>query len=95
MSTASAAPSAAATLDVVQAAYRAFGARDETDFVHLVEVHEGRIARFTEFFDTFVAAEAFRPARVACRAEWHATTGRSTLPPRLAGPHAQLDTEVR
>ena len=32
----------------------------ETEFVHLVRVLDGRIARFQEFFDTWVAAEAFR-----------------------------------
>ena len=32
----------------------------ETDFVHLVTVQDGRITRFVEFFDTWVAAEAFR-----------------------------------
>ena|SRR6516164_3843991 len=31
-----------------------------TDFVHLVTVRDGTIASFQEFFDTFVAAEAFR-----------------------------------
>jgi len=32
----------------------------ETDFVHLVTIADGRITRFQEFFDTYVAAEAFR-----------------------------------
>jgi len=32
----------------------------ETDFVHLVTIRDGKIARFQEFFDTFAAAEAFR-----------------------------------
>ena len=32
----------------------------ETDFVHLVTLREGKVIRFQEFFDTFVAAEAFR-----------------------------------
>ncbi len=32
----------------------------ETDFVHLVTITDGRVARFREFFDTFAAAEAFR-----------------------------------
>jgi len=31
------------------------------DFVHLVTVADGRIARFVEHFDTWAAAEAFRP----------------------------------
>ncbi|HEX7472611.1 MAG TPA: nuclear transport factor 2 family protein [Candidatus Limnocylindrales bacterium] len=36
------------------------GREYETDFIHLVQVRDGRIVRFQEFFDTFVAAEAFR-----------------------------------
>ena len=32
----------------------------EMDFVHLVTVIDGRVTRFQEFFDTWVAAEAFR-----------------------------------
>ena len=32
----------------------------ETDFVHLIAFDGERIARFQEFFDTYVAAEAFR-----------------------------------
>lgn len=32
----------------------------ETDFIHLVEVRDGMIVRFQEFFDTYIAAEAFR-----------------------------------
>ncbi len=32
----------------------------ETDFVHVVTVKDGKVARFQEFFDTFAAAEAFR-----------------------------------
>ena len=33
----------------------------ETDFVHLVTFQDGKIIRFREFFDTFAAAEAFKP----------------------------------
>lgn len=36
------------------------GRRYETEFIHLVELRAGRIVRFREFFDTYVAAEAFR-----------------------------------
>jgi ketosteroid isomerase-like protein len=32
----------------------------ETDFVHLVTIRNGQIRRFQEFFDTYIAAEAFR-----------------------------------
>jgi uncharacterized protein len=32
----------------------------ESDFVHLVTFRDGGIVRFQEFFDTYVAGEAFR-----------------------------------
>lgn len=32
----------------------------DTDFVHLVTVLDGKVVRFQEFFDTWVAAEAFQ-----------------------------------
>ena len=32
----------------------------ETDFVHLVTLKDEQVIRFQEFFDTYVAAEAFR-----------------------------------
>ncbi len=34
----------------------------ETDFVHLFTLSENKVVRFQEFFDTYVAGEAFRPA---------------------------------
>ncbi len=40
---------------------RPTGRTYETDFVHLVDVRDGKVVRFQEFFDTYVAAEAFRP----------------------------------
>jgi len=40
---------------------RRTGKSYETDFVHLVTFREGKIIRFREFFDTYAAAEAFRP----------------------------------
>jgi uncharacterized protein len=33
----------------------------ETEFVHVITFTNGKIARFQEFFDTYAAAEAFRP----------------------------------
>ena len=33
----------------------------ESDFVHLITVKDGKVARFQGFFDTFAAGEAFRP----------------------------------
>ena len=32
----------------------------ETDFVHLVTLKNGKVVRFQEFFDTYIAAEAFK-----------------------------------
>ena len=32
----------------------------ETDFVHLFTFKDGKIVRFMEFFDTYIAGEAFR-----------------------------------
>ena len=32
----------------------------ESDFVHLVTIKDGKIIKFQEFFDTFIAGEAFR-----------------------------------
>jgi ketosteroid isomerase-like protein len=40
---------------------RSTGKVYETDFVHLIDLRNGRVARFQEFFDTYAAAEAFRP----------------------------------
>jgi uncharacterized protein len=39
---------------------KATGKSYETDFIHLITLKEGKIARFQEFFDTYAAAEAFR-----------------------------------
>jgi ketosteroid isomerase-like protein len=41
---------------------RATGRVYESDFVHLVTITDGRVARFQEFFDTYAAAEAYRTA---------------------------------
>jgi uncharacterized protein len=32
----------------------------ETDFVHLITLENGKVIRFKEFFDTYIAGEAFR-----------------------------------
>jgi hypothetical protein len=32
----------------------------ESDFVHLVTIKNGQITRFQEFFDTYIAGEAFK-----------------------------------
>ncbi len=33
----------------------------ESDFVHLITLKSGKVVKFQEFFDTYVAGEAFRP----------------------------------
>ena len=37
----------------------------ETDFVHLVTFKNGKVIRFQEFFDTYIAGEAFKKEGVA------------------------------
>ena len=37
----------------------------ETDFVHLITFKDDKIVRFQEFFDTYIAGEAFRNKGVA------------------------------
>jgi ketosteroid isomerase-like protein len=32
----------------------------KSDFVHLIEISENKIIKFQEFFDTYLAGEAFR-----------------------------------
>ena len=32
----------------------------ESDFVHLVTIKAGKVTKFQEFFDTYIAGEAFR-----------------------------------
>jgi ketosteroid isomerase-like protein len=32
----------------------------ESDFVHLITIRDGKVTRFQEFFDTYLAGEAFR-----------------------------------
>jgi uncharacterized protein len=38
----------------------ATGREYESDFVHLVTIRDGKVAKFQEFFDTYAAGEAFR-----------------------------------
>ena len=38
----------------------ATGKTYESDFVHLVTLSDGKVAKFQEFFDTYAAGEAFR-----------------------------------
>ena len=40
---------------------RATGEEYETEFVLPVALQDGKVQRFREFFDTYAAAEAFRP----------------------------------
>lgn len=50
-----------AVVGYTQCLARSTGKRYETDFVHLIFFKDGKIERFREFFDTYAAAEAFRP----------------------------------
>jgi uncharacterized protein len=36
------------------------GKKYATDFVHVITIKEGKIAKFQEFFDTYIAGEAFK-----------------------------------
>lgn len=53
--------SSVAVIGYTRCRVRSTGREYETDFVHLVTVESGRVQRFRKFFDTFAAAEAFRP----------------------------------
>ena len=44
---------------------RPTGRRYATDFVHWMQIREGKIVRFQEFFDTYAAAQAFAQDVVA------------------------------
>jgi ketosteroid isomerase-like protein len=37
------------------------GKKYTSDFIHLVTLKEGKVTKFQEYFDTFAAAEAFKP----------------------------------
>jgi ketosteroid isomerase-like protein len=39
---------------------RATGKVYESEFVHLITITDGKVARFREFFDTYAAGEAYR-----------------------------------
>jgi uncharacterized protein len=58
-------PDAVAVVGHARCRARPTGRVYDTDFVHLVEFRGGQIVRFQEFFDTFAAAEAFRPSKAA------------------------------
>jgi ketosteroid isomerase-like protein len=49
----------AVVIGFMRVVVRATGAGYEMDFVHLIEVRDGRVVRFQEFFDTWTAAQAF------------------------------------
>jgi ketosteroid isomerase-like protein len=49
----------AAVIGFMRVVVRATGAAYEMDFVHVIEVRDGRVVRFQEFFDTWMAAQAF------------------------------------
>ena len=50
----------AAVIGHTKVVARPTGRAYDTDFVHLVTVAGGKVVRFQEFFDTWIAAEAFR-----------------------------------
>jgi uncharacterized protein len=52
--------STVAVVGFMKCVAKSTGKSYESDFVHLVTFREGKIARFQEFFDTYVAADAFR-----------------------------------
>jgi ketosteroid isomerase-like protein len=49
----------AVVIGFMRVVVRATGAAYGMDFVHLIEVRDGRVVRFQEFFDTWTAAQAF------------------------------------
>lgn len=54
--------SSVAVVGYTKCRVRATGKVYETEFVHLIALHDGKVQRFREFFDTYAAAEAFRAA---------------------------------
>ena len=50
----------AAVIGHTKVVARPTGRAYDMDFVHLVTVADGKVTRFQEFFDTWIAAEAFR-----------------------------------
>ena len=53
-------PDAVAVVGYTKCRAKSTGKIYETDFVHLINIKEGKVVRFQEFFDTYAAAEAFR-----------------------------------
>jgi hypothetical protein len=54
-------PTSVAVVGFTKCRVRATGKEYQTEFVHLVTLRDGKVQRFREYFDTFAAAEAFRP----------------------------------
>jgi ketosteroid isomerase-like protein len=54
-------PTSVAVVGFTKCRVRRTGKEYQTEFVHLVTLRDGKVQRFREFFDTFAAAEAFRP----------------------------------
>ena len=50
----------AAVIGHTKVVARPTGRTYDTAFIHLVTVADGKVVRFQEFFDTWIAAEAFR-----------------------------------
>lgn len=53
--------SSVAVVGYTKCRVRSTGKVYETEFVHLIALKDGKVQRFREFFDTYAAAEAFRP----------------------------------
>jgi ketosteroid isomerase-like protein len=52
----------AAVVGFMRVRVRATGRSYAMDFVHVITVREGRVIKFSEYFDTWAAAQAFRTA---------------------------------
>ncbi len=56
-------PDAVAVVGYTKCRAKSTGKIYETDFVHLINIKDGKVVRFQEFFDTYAAAEAFQSDR--------------------------------
>ena len=55
------APDTVAVVGTSTCRVRSTGRTYTTEFVHVIRFRDGKVAGFREYFDTFAAAEAFRP----------------------------------
>lgn len=52
--------SAVAVIGFMKCKAKSTGKVYDSDFVHLIVIRDGKICKFQEFFDTYLAGEAFR-----------------------------------